>query len=148
MTDEPTTLRVPITWARPMPEGQQAPFWVGVLFDDQEQRWFLEISQSPMRLHPAHVCVLGPIEASDAATVDYAPFGQQNGIGWAVKQVWSRHSVRRRTWPAGKRLFWVSSFATALPYISVTTEPDGRMTMPWSPTQQDLHSLDWEIASP
>ena len=79
----------------------------------------------------------------------------ENGIGWAVKQLWNGAAVRREGWN-GKGM-WLAMQRTGagnsmtLPFVYIEypkghpAYPDGSR-VPWLASQTDLLSVDWEIA--
>lgn len=73
-----------------------------------------------------------------------------NGIGWAVKQMWSGKKVCRSGWD-GKNM-WLAlgmqvpeeSSKMTLPYVYMYTAQCD--LVPWVCSQTDLLAIDWEIA--
>jgi len=89
---------------------------------------------------------------SDAAS------GQDNDIGWAVKQMRGGAHVARRGWngknmwlkfsdPAGSRavLPGVTGTFENLPWIGMKTADD--KFVPWLCSQTDLLAMDWELVT-
>lgn len=69
-----------------------------------------------------------------------------NGIGWAVKQMWTGARVRRAGWN-GKGMWLALQVPDAnskmtLPYIFMSTAQGD--LVPWLCSQTDLLAVDWE----
>lgn len=81
---------------------------------------------------------------------------EQNGIGWAVKELWDRLPVRRKGWN-GKGM-WLrlqvpdEHSKMTLPYVFIEypvghpAYPNGSR-VPWLASQTDLLATDWELAT-
>jgi hypothetical protein len=73
------------------------------------------------------------------------------GIGWAVKQMWDGHVVRRRGWN-GKGMYIALTLPSVrddhlemtVPFVFMKTATNDRV--PWLCSQTDLLAIDWEIA--
>lgn len=68
-----------------------------------------------------------------------------NDIGWAVKQMWNGSRVRRAGWD-GKGM-WIAIRgaeppANMLPFVYMRTAQ--AQFVPWTCSQSDLLSIDWE----
>jgi hypothetical protein len=80
---------------------------------------------------------------SDAAN------GQDNGIGWAVKQMQNGARVARRGWN-GWGMWLALQVPTAyskmtVPYVYMKTADD--KLVPWLCSQTDLLAMDWELVA-
>lgn len=83
-------------------------------------------------------------------------------IGWAVKQMWDGHKVRRRPWPINQSVFLVqgSSFEVSraplsehypkgakINYLPHVDMDHGGLVGVYSFTQGDVLSVDWELST-
>lgn len=70
------------------------------------------------------------------------------GIGWAIKRMYSGHRVFRRGWNGKGQSLGMQQpdtySANTLPYVFIVTVENKRV--PWVCSQTDLLAIDWEVA--
>lgn len=70
-----------------------------------------------------------------------------NGIGWAVKQMWNGLKVTRKGWNGKGQYLKIQvpddHSANTLPYVYIITVTGDRV--PWLCSQTDLLATDWEV---
>lgn len=73
--------------------------------------------------------------------------GPENGIGWAIKQLWEGRRVCRQGWNGpGQSLELQVPDANSkmtLPYILINTVAGDRV--PWFASQTDILATDWLV---
>lgn len=69
------------------------------------------------------------------------------GIGWAVKQLWNYSKVTRTGWNGPGQYLTLqvpdADSKMTLPYIYITTVHGD--LVPWLATQTDILATDWEV---